>query len=423
MALINCPECGHVVSDHAETCPNCGIRIAPQSADVNNIRFDVTNGMSEERVEENTTTTDATQPVSSVAGVPAQEEPTVVAPTAAAVSSVAEPVKPTVEPMRPAAEPVRPAVESTRPNTYSALPYDDGGYGDGPKKNNKSLMYMISFIVALVICIVAYMVWSNAANEKLEMQRYEEAMLSTNVQDLKDYLVQFNDAPQEHRDSVNARLELLTKEDADWLNTVASGSKKALEEYIKNHPGSLHKGEAENIIDSIDFSAAVRKGTAEAYAEYLKMHSESRHAAEAQEFLDNKKATEATTEEKNMARDVCKRFFQAINAQNEEKLLSTISSNLTSFMGRGGADAQDAVDFMNRLYKDDITNMNWYILDDFKVEKSAEGDGETSNIVAHFTAEQRIERTDETKEKNAKYAVTVEVSQDRKITKFNLKKK
>ncbi len=28
MALINCPECGHTMSNHAEKCPNCGL---PQS--------------------------------------------------------------------------------------------------------------------------------------------------------------------------------------------------------------------------------------------------------------------------------------------------------------------------------------------------------------------------------------------------------
>ena len=41
MALINCPECGHVVSDHAETCPNCGIRIAPAGVDVSSESFAV----------------------------------------------------------------------------------------------------------------------------------------------------------------------------------------------------------------------------------------------------------------------------------------------------------------------------------------------------------------------------------------------
>jgi hypothetical protein len=31
MALINCPECGHEVSDKAFTCPNCGNPLRKQS--------------------------------------------------------------------------------------------------------------------------------------------------------------------------------------------------------------------------------------------------------------------------------------------------------------------------------------------------------------------------------------------------------
>ena len=28
MAIIKCPECGHNVSDNAQFCPGCGIKIA-----------------------------------------------------------------------------------------------------------------------------------------------------------------------------------------------------------------------------------------------------------------------------------------------------------------------------------------------------------------------------------------------------------
>ena len=33
MALISCPECGKEVSDKAESCPHCGVRIAPPPDD------------------------------------------------------------------------------------------------------------------------------------------------------------------------------------------------------------------------------------------------------------------------------------------------------------------------------------------------------------------------------------------------------
>jgi hypothetical protein len=34
MALIDCPECGHQVSDAAETCPSCGVRLIDQTAEL-----------------------------------------------------------------------------------------------------------------------------------------------------------------------------------------------------------------------------------------------------------------------------------------------------------------------------------------------------------------------------------------------------
>ena len=37
MALINCPECSNNVSDKAETCPHCGIRLQVKSVPVQQI--------------------------------------------------------------------------------------------------------------------------------------------------------------------------------------------------------------------------------------------------------------------------------------------------------------------------------------------------------------------------------------------------
>lgn len=394
MALITCPECGHQISDKAETCPYCGIK---QEQIQEQLKANAAATVGEAVV--------TSQDVTAATPVSVQESAPVVVPAnSQTVAPVSAPA------VTPASAPVVMPGEEGQPDEEET------------QKRNKGLMWILSFIIALVLCIVAYMIWSNAADEKLEAQRYEEAMLSTNIQDLKDYLVQFNDAPQEHRDSINARLALLSQEDADWSNALASGSKKTLADFIKSHPNSLHKGEAENIIDSIDYSIAVRKGTADAFAEYLKQHPDSRRAAEAQEFLDNKRASEATPEEKSMAHDVCKRFLQAINSRDEDKLLSTVGDVLTSFEGRRNVSSQAAVDFMNKLYKDDITNMNWHILNDFKVDKNVEGSDDAANLTAHFSAEQKIERTDASKEVYAKYSITAEITPDKKIVKFNLRK-
>ncbi|MBQ3804208.1 MAG: zinc-ribbon domain-containing protein [Prevotella sp.] len=389
MALILCPECGHQVSDQAAICPNCGIKIAGNipAGGYRPIKF----GNDTETVTENASVVSTDENVGE--SVPTPQE---------TIQSRTVATKPydKVRTDEAKAEDEEPAYDSSTPL-----------YGE-PQKKNKSLIMMLSFIIALVVCIIAYWMWSNAANEKMEQQRYEEAMLSTNVQDLKDYLVQFNDAPQAHRDSVNARLSLLNQEDADWITALQSGSKSKLSDFIKTHPQSLHKGEAEDLIDSIDFSVAQRKGTSEAYAEYLKMHPDSKRASLAQDNLDNKKAKEVTAEEKSRARDVCKRFFQAINARNEQKLRSVVSDDAE----------QHAISFMNKMYKDDITNMNWHILDNFKVEKGVENADEPANLIARFSAEQNIERTNADLETYAKYSVSIEMTPDGMVKKFDVKK-
>ena len=76
---------------------------------------------------------------------------------------------------------------------------------------------------------------------------------------------------------------------------------------------------------------------------------------------------------------------------------------------------------MNKLYKDDITNMNWYMMDDFKAEKVDNVNG-NKNIRVQFGAEQRMERTDPNKEKIAKYIIFADVTPEGLITRFNMKK-
>ena len=98
MALINCPECGHVVSDHAETCPNCGIRIAPAGVDVSNIKFDVSQGASDEIHVEPTDAVSVGQPVTPAAVEPVAPSQPVVNPS----PSVTGQVRSSMEQARPA---------------------------------------------------------------------------------------------------------------------------------------------------------------------------------------------------------------------------------------------------------------------------------------------------------------------------------
>ncbi|MBQ1650320.1 MAG: hypothetical protein II055_04215, partial [Prevotella sp.] len=191
--------------------------------------------------------------------------------------------------------------------------------------------------------------------------------------------------------------------------------------------------EAKNKIDSIDYNHAMReykssKNTA-ALQKYLMEHPNGRYSSQVQDIMDELKSVEVTPEEMDMAKGVCRKFLQAINSRNEVKLLSTVTEILDSFLNRTGATNQDVVTFMNKLYKDDITNMNWYMMDDFKAEKVDNVNGNVDgnyngnkNIRVQFGAEQRMERTDPNKEKIAKYIIVADVTPEGLITRFNMKK-
>ena len=129
----------------------------------------------------------------------------------------------------------------------------------------------------------------------------------------------------------------------------------------------------------------------------------------------------ATTDDIDFVCSVCRRFFQAINSHNEEHLLSTVQPVMTQFLNRNSTTNADVVTFMEKLYKPDVTNLNFRIIDPFNV-KRVEGDDDIMLLKAVFTVTLNIDRTDNTKERFSTYGVTAEITPDGLISKFNLKK-
>lgn len=389
MALILCPECGHQVSDKAEICPNCGIKIA---------------------------------------GNVALQQPQYVNPQQAAYGQPQQPQPQARQPYGQTGQTAQQSHQQYAQVGQQPRQPQAGGMGpqgpdapQAPVKKSSKKVWIISLIIALAICGLGYYFY-NGAQEQKEQEDYEYAMQSTDPMVLETYLARYAEAPQEHRDSVTAHLQMLQSNDTDWTNAMVSGSRGALQDYIDKHPDSPHCGEARNKIDSIDYAIASRTNTADAYSQYLKDHPDGKYANEAQEFLTDKKNTEVQPEDMAMVKSTCRHFFQAINSRSESKLLSTVTDYLTGFLNLSGASGSDVVSFMNKLYKEDITNMNWHLGDDFKVDK-IKGSDDSYTLKASFSATQDIERTDPSKENHASYVVSVEVTPEGKIQKFTMKKK
>lgn len=381
MAIIKCPECGHQISDRAPVCPSCGVEIAgkitrcPQCGEIYFNDQDVCPNCNHANISLHES--DATSNTQNTNNTP-------------------------------------PAIPVT-PQQEAGVA---GKEAPAPKKKSHAAL-IISFVLALIICAISFYFYNQAKTSK-ETEAYEYAMTSSDPLVLQSFLDTYKDCPRAHRDSIQHHLNYIKQIDRDWQNAVASNSKAMLEEYVKKYPNSHNKIVAQRKIDSIDWVLAKTLNTIDGFSEYTKEHPYGEHVEEANDKIQELNIKIVQPEEKEMVASVFRRFFQSINSRDESALSSTVNDYLTSFLGKQEASKSDVVSFMYKLWKDDITNMNWRILNDYKIEKKPLG--EEMEYIVQFTASQKIDRTDTTKETEAKYRVRSKIGTDQKITEFNMTK-
>lgn len=265
MAIIKCPECGRQISDKAPTCPSCGVEIAGKIAKCPNcgeVYFNYLemcpncqtpnpalvggrNGITPTP----SAPVQTAQPVESVAPV---QQPVRQSMQQTGKSGMTERPGMSARPGMPATPPPPPV----RPTAANGNGGEQNSENKEPekKKSTRSIL-IISLIFSVLVCGILYYFYDNA-NKNKEMEAYEYAMQSTDPMVLQSYLDTYKDADEAHRDSITAHLELLKQNDQDWTNAVVSGSKDALQAYLQKYPNSIHKQEAINKIDSIDWNVA-----------------------------------------------------------------------------------------------------------------------------------------------------------------------
>lgn len=393
MAIIKCPECGHQISDKAPVCPNCGVEIAgkvTQCPNCGEIYF--RNEDSCPNCHRPTTARrQETQPAEAM-------------PTVAEVSSSPTPPPPSTS--RPACPATDEAPNHTTDNT--------------PKEKSHAAL-IAAFIIALAICGVCFYFYNQAKDNK-EREAYEYAMTSNDPMVLQSYLDTYRaDAPEEHIDSIQSHLAMLRQQDQEWTNVLVSGSKAALEDYLAKHPDTPHRGEINNKLDSLDWVDAQRQNTVDAYQEYLNSHPEGAHIDEAAENIKKVKSKEVQPEERARLNDLFRKFFQSINSRNEDRLTDQVEDVLASFLGKDGATKSDVISFMHKIYKEDVTNMNWHLANDYTIQKREVGEDEYEYQV-QFSAKQNVEYSDASKNSETRYKITATVSPQMKISSFNMVK-
>ena len=484
MAMIKCPECGHVVSDRAPSCPSCGAKIENEvikctvcgeayfkeqaecphchhrTANASTMEHEQQNnvvppplpqtppaGVANNNVPQQSSNNAYVQPTvtpvaaqqqqntySNTQGVQSQANQPVnnayqgqpAQPTQQQGGYQAQPTQPTQQPSGYQAQPAQPTngpqpqFGNTQQPPYGQVPPQTPPPGaQQPQNKNVLTIVLIAVVALLFIGIGAYFFFGASGNK--EQQAYEYALNSNDPAVLESYLNNYRDADPMHRDKISQQLAQLKQGELDWTNTMVSGSKTALADYLSKYPNSMHKAEAERKIDSLDWLVAKKANTAEAYNLYVTEHPNGVYIDEANNSLNVAKTKNITPKEKEMLALVFRSMFRSINDRDDEGLTSNFSDFISSFLGKSNASKSDVIAFLNKIYKDDITAMEWRANNDMKITKREIGIDEYEYSV-DFSAKQKIEREDEDKETEANYRIKAKVNPDGKITELNMVK-
>ena len=412
MAIIKCPECGRQISDKAPTCPNCGVEIAgkiikcPHCGEIYFSSQEMCPNCHE------IASAGPAAPVTPAASV-----------TPTAPVTPADPVTPPTPPVPPVRQ--TPMAAGNGGNGNNGNGYGNGKYGNNPeneaqqkaKKMSARSILIISLVFSVLVCGILYYFYDNA-NRNKEEEAYEYAMQSSDPMVLQSYLDTYKDAEEAHRDSIMAHLEMLKSIDQDWTNALVSGSKQALEDYLQKYPNSPHKQEAWNKIDSIDWNVAKAADNVQAYQAYLDAHADGAHIEEAENAMKKAKSRDLQPEEKQMVSGLFRQFFQSINSHNADGLSATCEDILSSLLGKTSATKADVVTFMDKLYKDNVANMNWHINNDYQIKKREVGE-EDYEYQVQFSAVQNLDLTDGSKKQN-NFKINAVVSPAGKVSSFNM---
>ena len=376
--IIKCPECGREVSDKAPTCPSCGVEIAGK---VTTCKY------------------------------------------CGEVILASETVCPyckrnleTVTSEHKIQEPQKPEPKNQEYKTQEPLKPESNGT---PQRKKSRVTLIVSFILALTIFGILMFFYTQAQRDR-EAEDYEFAMTSADMEILKNYLLQYPDAPEAHRDSITAHLTMLQKGDEEWQNAISSNSRTVLRKYIEENPFSLHIQEAMIKIDSLDWIAAQKENTEEAVKEYLEVHPDGRYYDEASIMLTEIEKTKVQPSEETMVTSLFSQFFEGVNMHDEETLVSTVSMVMSNFLGKSNATANDVVTFLHKLYKGDVDNLEWKIdTQTYKISKSTNANGEQDYSVS-FYAYEKVQRN--TTIENIKYRINANVTTDGRISGFEMVK-
>ena len=97
---------------------------------------------------------------------------------------------------------------------------------------NKKYGIAIAIIVVLAALGGGLYYFHRETEQKKEAEAFRGAAESTNALVLRNYIFSYPEAPQAHRDSILARLQLLDQEEDVWAEAIVSRTRAKLQAYM-----------------------------------------------------------------------------------------------------------------------------------------------------------------------------------------------
>jgi len=393
MAIIKCPECGHQVSDKAATCPSCGIEIAGRVVKCPECGAVV--------FKDHDLCPNCHKPLHS--DLTAAESESNDGVTAAQKGRNDE-----------MALAERHDVSATGANL-------DANKASKPRKKGYIALVVVVAVLLAAGFVAAY--FYKSSQENREAEAYAKAMLSDQPSVLQNYLDIYQEAPAAHRDSIEAHLQLLMNIDKEWTDAVVSGSKAAIERYMKLYPNSPHALEARIRIDSLDWVAATNANTAEALTAYMEAHADGLYYDEAKDKFNQIEAQQVSDDDRETITSLFVGYFKALADNDEDGLTANLANILDSFLQKPNATKNDVVTYMHKLHSDaGQSPLEFRTNNDWKIKKEQSADGVGYDYVVDFSVDEKKQGIDDTATSIVTYKVNATVSAEGKISSLNMKR-
>lgn len=154
-----------------------------------------------------------------------------------------------------------------------------------------------------------------------------------------------------HIDEATAMQESLHEEMSDWNEALSECTVESMNRYMDKYANGHFYKEAYSKLDSLSFVDAFAANTEEAFNEYISEFPDGKYLADAQKWIETLKKDVLTPAEEQSALRCVRAHFDAMTSDDEATMRRTISSSLSSYIGKANATWDDVAENMEKVSK------------------------------------------------------------------------